>query len=258
MVHFQRGHMSDHIEAYGDLPACGAAAANTAVQSVISKGGVTWPPGNRDQLTRKVANWLCKHARPLSLPERDTELKDVLSFASDGGYSLPAAQNVVRHLCALSGKVLANDRRKVSSLRAAGVDPSAENGIARLGILLYFWAGGGTELGETLVRAVHFGDVAHTGDATKKALASLGIGECSVRESESKNPKRTPTALSTQCESACTKQSLTKKALQMFDAESLQLNLSTDDSGSTSYREFQLDLLAWQVIEQSVRVTSVV
>lgn len=46
-----------------------------------------------------------------------------------------------------------------------------------------------------------------------------------------------------------------QKSLQMFDVESLQLNLSTDDSGST-YREFQLDLLDWQVIEQSVSLCS--
>jgi len=43
-----------------------------------------------------------------------------------------------------------------------------------------------------------------------------------------------------------------QRALQMFDVQSLQLNMSSDDQGST-YHDFQLDLTDWQIIEHSVR-----
>ena len=214
-----------------------------------------------------------------------------------------------------------------------------------MGILLYFWPENGTAISELLVRAVPFGEVAHTAieieAATKKALALLGVGDYekstdpqslidTVRDSLHKavadgasnvqkglggfelSPcpahvgqrcvlqflkvggidkvhrktkgiaalfRRSPLGLS--CLHKCqAKYSLPntqpprsipirwnsiflqwewfppqQKSLQMFDVESLQLNLSTDDSGST-YREFQLDLLDWQVIEQSVSLCS--
>ncbi|KAK3270147.1 hypothetical protein CYMTET_21444 [Cymbomonas tetramitiformis] len=162
------------------------ADSNQIVQSQIPANSVKWPSGKRDTLTGLVVKWLAKRCRPLSLPERDTELRDVLTFATDGGYNMPSKHNVVRQLCAMSGKAKAKDRRKVADLRAGRVDPSSaadiwsENGISLLGILLYFWAAGATELSELLVRAVPFGEVAHSGleieKATKKALADFGVG----------------------------------------------------------------------------------
>ncbi|KAK3242100.1 La ribonucleoprotein [Cymbomonas tetramitiformis] len=334
---------------FADEPSQEAAAR---VQSVISKNSAVWPPGKRDTLTRKVVNWLCKRARPLSLPERDTELSDVLMFASEGAYSMPSKHNVVRQLCVISGKALVHDRQKVVVLKKDRVLPSSaidiwsENGIALLGILLYFWAAGGTAISELLVRAVPFGEVAHTGTeielATKRALAHLGVGEfreptsdadcfeivdtvrhClhkAVADGASNVQKglaefetspcpahvgqrcvlaylevplinavhvktkgiaalfrRSPLGLS--CLHRCqTKYQLPttqpprsvavrwnstflqwqwfppqQTALQMFDVESMQLKLSTDEIGST-YRDFQLDLTDWQLIQQSLPV----
>lgn len=228
----------------------------------------------------------------------------------------------------------------------AAVDIWSENGIALLGVLLYFWEEGSTELAEMLVRAAPFGDVAHTADAieaaTKQALASLGVGEYdpeflvdsadsitldTVRDFVHKavadgasnvqkglaclevSPcpahvgqrcvlkyltvpridkthvktkgiaalfRRSPLALC--CLHGCQKKyelpstqpprsvavrwnsmylqwewfPEQQRALQMFDVDSLQLNLSTDDHGST-YKDFQLDLTDWKLIEQSVR-----
>jgi len=130
LSHVHKDHLAElEAEEYANEIGDGVDAAATStvypVQSVISRGCASWPAGKRDTLTKKVVEWLCKRARPLSMPERDTELNDVLIFASDGGYSMPSAHNVVRHLCALSGKALANDRQKVSKLRSRGVDPSA-------------------------------------------------------------------------------------------------------------------------------------
>eukprot|EP00854_Cymbomonas_tetramitiformis_P019432 gene19432-23233_t len=94
-------------------------------QSLIADGGAQWPAGKRDQLTQNIVYWLCKRCRPLSLPERDTELvDDVLKFASNGAYITPSKHNVVRNLCVLSGKALAVDRSKVKKLLAEGVSPS--------------------------------------------------------------------------------------------------------------------------------------
>lgn len=226
----------------------------------------------------------------------------------------------------------------------AAIDIWSENGIALLGILLYFWAAGGTCISELLVRAVPFGDIAHTGAeielASKRALAHIGVGEfreetsdCSdvvdtVRDCLHKavadgasnvqkglsefetSPcpahvgqrcvisfltvplinavhvktkgiaalfRRSPLGLS--CLHRCQKKYQLpttqpprsvavrwnstyqqwqwfppqQTALQMFDVESMQLKLSTDEIGST-YRDFQLDLTDWQIIQQSVRL----
>eukprot|EP00854_Cymbomonas_tetramitiformis_P027577 gene27577-34022_t len=219
LSHVHKYHLAElEAEEYvtensGGADAAAASTVNT-VQAVISHGGASWPPGKRDTLTKKVVTWLCKRARPLSLPERDTALNDVLMFASEGG--------------------------------------------------------------EILVRAVPFGEVAHTAidieTATKKALALLGVGnyegsvfvdpddpdylvdtvkDClhkAVADGAS-NVQKGLGGIYLQWEWFPPQQ----KAIQMFHVESLQLNLSTDDSGST-YREFQLDLLDWQVIEQSLPV----
>jgi len=42
-----------------------------------------------------------------------------------------------------------------------------------------------------------------------------------------------------------------QRALQMFDVESLQLNMSADEEGST-YKDFQLELMDWRIIEHTV------
>jgi len=102
----------------------GPSAAAKRSQSLIADGAAQWPPGKRDQLTQKIVYWLCKRCRPLSLPERDAELSDVLKFASNGAYTTPSKHNVVRNLCVLSGKALAIDRAKVKHLQAGGVFPS--------------------------------------------------------------------------------------------------------------------------------------
>ena len=107
-----------------ELKTGGSEDSAARVQTVISNNAAVWPSGKRDTLTRKVVHWLCKRARPLSLPERDVELSDVLLFASDGAYSMPCKHNVVRQLCALSGLALAYDRQKVAALTKSGVLPS--------------------------------------------------------------------------------------------------------------------------------------
>ena len=226
----------------------------------------------------------------------------------------------------------------------AAVDIWSENGIALLGILLYYWEAGRTTIDELLVRAVPFGEVAHTAReievATKKALVHIGVGEYheAVNEFESEVTdtvrnclhkaiadgasnvqkglsefelsacpahvgqrcvlaylnvpgiqlvhtktkgiaalfRRSPLGLSClhrcqeryQLPSTQPPRSVAVRwnsmflqwewfppqqtALQMFDVESMQLNLSSDDQGST-YRDFQLNLTNWKVIEQTVR-----
>ncbi|KAK3277620.1 hypothetical protein CYMTET_14389 [Cymbomonas tetramitiformis] len=293
LSHVHKDHLAELEAEEFENAAVAEASATPRVQSVINSGGSSWPPGKRDQLTSKVVNWLCKRARPLSLPERDTELKDVLLFASGGGYTMPSAHNVVRQLCVLSGKALASDRAKIFKLIAAGVSPStaidiwSENGIALLGILLYFWSAGANTVEELLVRAVPFGEIAHTGEeidhATKDALALVGVGKYEF-QSAAESPNNSMTVLTDNVRDCLHKAVADgasnvqkgladfethpcpvhhvsamgmvppqQKALQMFDVESLQLNLSTDEAGST-YRDFQMDLSDWEVVEQSIPV----
>jgi len=125
LSYVHKSHLAElEAEVFED-DAEGSDEAAPRVQSVISKSSTSWPPGKRDQLTRKVVYWLCKRARPLSLQERDTELFDVLMFASDGAYSMPTKNNVVRQLCVKSGRALAHDRQKVARHVAGGVLPSS-------------------------------------------------------------------------------------------------------------------------------------
>jgi len=121
LAHVHKEHLAE-IEAEF-LEEATSGARN--IQSALPSSGATrWPPGRRDNLTALIVTWLCKRSRPLSLPERDTELNKCFEFATDGGYSLPCKNTVVRTLCALSGKTLLHNRARITGLLSKKVSPS--------------------------------------------------------------------------------------------------------------------------------------
>ena len=57
---------------------------NTLLMGKMAK----WTPERRHLLCRKIAYWLVKRNRPLTLVERDTELRDVFLELSGGRFEI--------------------------------------------------------------------------------------------------------------------------------------------------------------------------
>ncbi|KAK3283864.1 hypothetical protein CYMTET_8460 [Cymbomonas tetramitiformis] len=102
----------------------------------------------RNRLHRKIALWLVRRGRrPLTLPEKDIEFKDIFNEIFMGSYTTPCYHTVMEHVLALSAEGRVKLRESTEDLLREGILPSIG------------------------------GDIWSQGAATKRACAAMGIGE---------------------------------------------------------------------------------
>ncbi|KAK3288288.1 hypothetical protein CYMTET_4228 [Cymbomonas tetramitiformis] len=140
----------------------------------------------RDRLHRRITFWLVRKGRPLTLPERDVEFREIFAEIFRGCYTPPTYQQVLDNICALSAEGQTRLVTAIRDLLEEGILPSiagdiwSEGGIAIFGILVYY-VDANFVLHEKLVAAIPFSSVRHTGFelelATKRACAIMGIGK---------------------------------------------------------------------------------
>ncbi|KAK3266096.1 hypothetical protein CYMTET_25256 [Cymbomonas tetramitiformis] len=139
-----------------------------------------------NRLHRAITLWLARRGRPLTLPEKDSEFRDIFDEIFRGAYVPPSYHTVIDNMLALSAEGRVKVSEALKSLRSEGINPSiggdiwSEGGIAIFGVLAYFISEDFV-FREKLVGAIPFSDVRHTADelesATKTACAGIGIGE---------------------------------------------------------------------------------
>ncbi|KAK3273198.1 hypothetical protein CYMTET_18554 [Cymbomonas tetramitiformis] len=127
--------------------------------------------------------------RPLTLPEKDVEFRDIFEEIFRGGYTPPSYQIVVDTILTLSVEGKRNVMAALAAVLSEGILPSiggdiwSQGGIAIFGVLVY-WIDKEFKYHERLVGAIPFSSVRHTGPelevVTKRACASLGIGKYEV------------------------------------------------------------------------------
>ncbi|KAK3270756.1 hypothetical protein CYMTET_20864 [Cymbomonas tetramitiformis] len=140
----------------------------------------------RDELHKLITLWLVRNGRPLTLPERDQEFRDIFKCISNGQYVPPNYHTVMHNLLELS---VEGKERLVASLKgllSEGILPSiggdiwSQGGISIFGILAY-WLDEKFEYHEKLLAAIPVSSVRHTAieleKATKIACADVGLGE---------------------------------------------------------------------------------
>ncbi|KAK3245608.1 hypothetical protein CYMTET_44832 [Cymbomonas tetramitiformis] len=145
----------------------------------------------RERIHRRIALWLVKKGRPLTLPERDTEFRAIFHEIFKDAYRPPTYQLVLDQVCALSAEGQIHVMSEIKTLLTEGIlcsvsgDIWSEGGIAIFGVLVYY-IDVEFNLKERLVSAIPFSAVRHTGYeleiATKVACAKIGIGEFDENE----------------------------------------------------------------------------
>ncbi|KAK3235073.1 hypothetical protein CYMTET_54704 [Cymbomonas tetramitiformis] len=122
----------------------------------------------RDRLHRKISLWLVRRGRPLTLPERDQEFRDIFEEIFKGGYTPPSYKLVVDMILSLSAEGKLKVKNAVADLMSEGILPSiggdiwSQGGIAIFGVLLVYWLDANFKLHERLVAAIPFSSVRHT------------------------------------------------------------------------------------------------
>ncbi len=139
----------------------------------------------RLELHKRISLWLLRNRRPLTLPEKDKEFRDIFDVIFGSGYVPPSYKLVVQQMLALSAEGSRNITAAMDALREEGIRPSiagdiwSEGGISVFGILVYY-IDRNFEYCERLVSAIPFSDVRHTGVeielATKRACSEIHIG----------------------------------------------------------------------------------
>ncbi|KAK3256532.1 hypothetical protein CYMTET_34337 [Cymbomonas tetramitiformis] len=139
----------------------------------------------RKELHRRITLWLVRRKRPLTLPENDSEFRDIFDFIFAGGYVPPTYKLVMQQMLELSSEGKENVRSAMDLLEREVISPSlagdiwSEGGISIFGVLTY-WIDVEFTLFERLVSAIPFSAVRHTASeiqsATKKACSDMHIG----------------------------------------------------------------------------------
>ena len=75
-----------------------------------------WTPERRHLLCRKIAHWLVKRNSPLTLVERDTELRDVFLKLSGGRFDGCSHHEIQKHLLQMVAVGTNNLKQQISDL----------------------------------------------------------------------------------------------------------------------------------------------
>ncbi|KAK3233237.1 hypothetical protein CYMTET_56443 [Cymbomonas tetramitiformis] len=140
----------------------------------------------RDELHKKITLWLVRCRRPLTLPQHDTEFKEIFACIFRGSYTPPCYQLVIHNILQLSAEGKARLQHSLKELLAEAILPCiagdiwSQGGIAIFGILVY-WLDKNFVVHEKLIASLPFSTVRHTGleleKATKKACSEFGVGQ---------------------------------------------------------------------------------
>ncbi|KAK3274759.1 hypothetical protein CYMTET_17068 [Cymbomonas tetramitiformis] len=128
-----RTHLAHcHKDALVDIKAvqlCEDTAADASSASQCKKGSIDAmlpqpSAAQRDRLHKKISLWLVRRGRPLYLPEKDEEFRDIFREIFKGGYVPPSYQIVIDQVLALSADGRAKVKAALAELKAEGILPS--------------------------------------------------------------------------------------------------------------------------------------
>ena len=138
----------------------------------------------KNECDRACARWLCKSARPVTLPEKDKPFGDFIKVLTSGAWAPPNHHNVSGHILQMSAEGQVRLKEWVTGMMIDRIKPTmagdiwSDRGCSLMGINLYgiskIWT-----LDEWLAAATPFGSIRHTGAAidsiTVDALKRGGI-----------------------------------------------------------------------------------
>ena len=156
---------------------------------------IRWTKERHHNACRKLAFWLAKRKRPLSIVE-DEEFRDFTSAISMGKFSSTSRREMDKQMLEMGGAVLHNHREAVAQMKKTGVKPSmaadiwSDTDVSLLATTLYFidenWA-----MQEWLVGCTGFAKERHNADnisaAVEKQLADVGLTYADIHAKVSDN-----------------------------------------------------------------------
>ena len=154
---------------------------NTLVMDVLPK----FTTERRHAICRKIAYWLVRRNRPLTMVERDSELREVFLEISSGRFNGCSHHEIQKHILQMVAVATENLKLRIADvigegLRLALVADLWSQGTdcALLGVYLY-WIDKDFVLQEVLAGAVPFNNARHTAEniraEAQKLLHSLNI-----------------------------------------------------------------------------------
>ena len=143
---------------------------------------------------RKLALWIVRRNRPLTISEKDIELREWAEELSFGAYQLPNKNQVWQQILMLENEGSIKVKEIISAMKSEGIEISiatdiwSENGVALLGLLGYAIVKVSEpqksyyHMCEMLLAVLPFSELSHTGlnisTESKRILAQTwGIGE---------------------------------------------------------------------------------
>ena len=104
---------------------------------------IRWTKERHHNACRKLAFWLAKRKRPLSIVEHE-EFRDFTSAISMGKFSSTSRREMDKQMSEMGGAVLHNHREAVAQMKKTGVKPSmaadiwSDTDVSLLAMTLYF------------------------------------------------------------------------------------------------------------------------
>ena len=148
---------------------------NTLLMGNMAK----WTPERRHLLCRKIAYWLVKQNRPLTLVERDTELRDVFLELSGGRFDGCSHHEIQKHLLQMVAVGTKCLKQQISDLVHDGLQLALAADLwsdgtdcALLGVFLY-WIDKEWVMHEEMAGCVPFHGMRHTGENIRKETEAL-------------------------------------------------------------------------------------
>jgi hypothetical protein len=148
---------------------------NTLLMGNMAK----WTPERRHLLCRKIAYWLVKRNRPLTLVERDTELRDVFLELSGGRFDGCSHHEIQKHLLQMVAVGTKCLKQQISDLVHDGLQLALAADLwsdgtdcALLGVFLY-WIDKEWVMHEEMAGCVPFHGMRHTGENIRKETEAL-------------------------------------------------------------------------------------
>ncbi|KAL5503559.1 hypothetical protein EMCRGX_G010526 [Ephydatia muelleri] len=154
---------------------------NTLVMDVLPK----FTTERRHVICRKIAYWLVRRNRPLTMVERDSELREVFLEISSGRFNGCSHHEIQKHILQMVAVATENLKHRIAEVIGEGLHPalaadlwSQGTDCALLGVYLY-WIDKDFVLQEVLAGAVPFNNARHTAEniraEAQKLLHSLNV-----------------------------------------------------------------------------------
>ena len=148
---------------------------NTLLMGNMAK----WTPERRHLLCRKIAYWLVKRNHPLTLVERDMELRDVFLELSDGRFDGCSHHEIQKHLLQMVAVGTKCLKQQISDLVHDGLQLALAADLwsdgtdcALLSVFLY-WIDKEWVMHEEMAGCVPFLGMRHTGENIRKETEAL-------------------------------------------------------------------------------------